>query len=65
MFRVMSAPEKYQQIIRDVLRCCGGVANIPDDLIIHGNGVEEQDRRLFAVLDRLREVGVEEKIAAI
>ena len=27
------------------------MANIADDLIIHGNGVEEHDKRLFAVLD--------------
>ena len=58
MFGVTSAPEKYQQIIRDVLRGCGRVANIADDLIIHGNGVEEHDRRLFAVLQMLREVGL-------
>ena len=58
MFGVMSAPEKYQQIVRDVLRGCEGVANIADDLIIHGNGVEEHDKRLFAVLDRLRQVGL-------
>ena len=35
-----------------------GVANIADDLIIHGKGVEEHDRCLFAVLDRLSEVGL-------
>ena len=29
MFGVTSAPEKYQQIVRDV-------ANIADDLIVHG-----------------------------
>ena len=58
MFGVTSAPEKYQQIIRDVLRGCEGVANIADDLVIHGNGVEEHDKRLFGVLDRLREVGL-------
>ena len=56
MFGVTSAPEKCQQIIRDVLRGCGAVANIADDLIIHENGVEEHDRRLFPVLDRLREM---------
>ena len=58
MFGVTSAPEKYQQIVRDVLRGCSGVANIADDLIIHGKGVEEHDRCLFAVLDRLSEVGL-------
>ena len=49
------APEKYQQIVTDVLRGCEGVANIADDLVIHGNGVEEHDKRLFGVLDRLRD----------
>ena len=58
MFGVTSAPEKYQQIIRDVLRGCGRVENIADDLIIHGSGVKEHDRRFFVVLDRLREVGL-------
>ena len=58
MFGVASAPEKYQQIARDALRGCPGVANIADDLIINGKGVEEHDRCLFAVLDRLSEVGL-------
>ena len=58
MFGITSAPEKYQQIIRDVLRKCDGVANIADDLIVYGRGVKEHDKRLFAVLDRLREVGL-------
>ncbi|XP_022788169.1 uncharacterized protein K02A2.6-like [Stylophora pistillata] len=58
MFRVTSAPEKYQQIIRDVLRGCAGVANIADDLIVHGGDVEEHDKRLFAMLDRMSEVGL-------
>jgi len=58
MFGVTSAPEKYQQIIRDVLRGCEGVANIADDLIIHGRGEEQHDKRLSAVLDRLRETGL-------
>jgi len=58
MFGVTSAPEKYQQIVRDVLRGCAGVANIADDLIIHGKDVVEHDRCLFAVLDRLSEVGL-------
>ena len=44
MFGVTSAPEKYQQIIRDVLRGCAGVANIADDL---GCGIEEHDKRLL------------------
>ena len=52
MFGVTSAPEKYQQIIRDLLRGCAGIANIENFLIVHGGGVEEHDKHLFAVLDR-------------
>ena len=47
MFGVTSALKKYQQVIRDVLRGCEGVTDIADDLVVHGNGVEEHDRRLF------------------
>ena len=57
-FGATSAPEKYQQIIRDVLRGCEGVANIANDLVIRGNGVEEHEKRLLGVLDWLREVGL-------
>ena len=41
LFCVTSAPEKYQQIVTDVLRGYKGVTNIADDLITHRNGVEE------------------------
>ena len=51
MFGVTSAPEKYQPIIRDILRGYEGVVNTADDLIIHGEGIEQHDERLFAVLD--------------
>ena len=53
-----SAPEKYQQIIRNVLRGCEGVINIADDLAINGNDVEQNDERHFVVLIRLKEVGL-------
>ena len=58
MFGVSSAPEQYQCIIRDVLRSCEGVVNIADDIIVHRADMEEHDRRLFAVLERLCEVGL-------
>ena len=58
MFGVTSAPEKYQQIIRDVLRGCEDVANIADELILRGRGEEQRDKRLLAVIDRLRERGL-------
>ena len=58
LFGITSAPEKYQKIIKDVLQGCSGVANIADDLIIHGKGLEEHDRHLFSVLKRLKECGL-------
>ena len=58
MFGVTSAPEKYQQVVRDVLRGCEGIANIAGDLVVYSKGVEEHDRCLFSVLDRVREVGL-------
>ena len=54
MFGMTSAPGKYQQIVRDVLGGCEGVVNTTADLIIHGNSVQEHNRRLFAVLDSLK-----------
>ena len=58
MFAVTSAPEKYQQIIRDVLRGCEGVINIANDRVIYGNSASQHDERLFVVLNRLKEVGL-------
>ncbi|CAK8692680.1 uncharacterized protein LOC143462177 [Clavelina lepadiformis] len=58
MFGLNSAPEKYQKIIRDVLKNCIGVANIADGVIVHGQNREEHDRRLSAVLDKLEEAGL-------
>ena len=49
--------KKYQQISSDVLSDCEGVADIADDLLVFSKDTKERDRRLFAVLDRLSEVG--------
>ena len=55
-FRVNSAPEKYQQIVRQVVSDISGVQNIADDLIVHGKNMEEEhDRNLHKVLQRLEE----------
>lgn len=55
MFRIASAPEKYQKIIKDALTSCKGVANIADDLPIHGRWIKEHDKNLLTVL---REYGL-------
>ena len=51
-------PKKNKKILQDVLRCCEGVINIADDLVIHGKGIEEHDESLFVVLNQLKEVGL-------
>lgn len=55
MFGITSAPEVYQHVIQQSLQDCEGVANISDDIIIHGKNTEEHDRRLQRVLERLKE----------
>ncbi|PFX23411.1 Transposon Ty3-I Gag-Pol polyprotein [Stylophora pistillata] len=80
MFGVTSAPEKYQKIMADVLHGCEGVANVADDLTVHGCGIKQHDRNLHALLTCLKEKGLinkchdlsrqgvapsEEKVAAI
>ena len=54
-FGVNSAPEKYQQIVRQAVSDINGVQNIADDLIVHGKNNEEHDRNLHRVLQRLEE----------
>ena len=58
MFGITSAPEKYQKIISDVIRGFNGVANIADDLIVYGCDLQEHDRNLHAVLQRLSDSGM-------
>ena len=58
LFGITSAPEKYQKIIKDVLQGCPGVANIADNLTIHGKGLEEHDRHLFGALKKWKECGL-------
>ena len=50
MFGISSATEVYQHVTAG----CEGVANISDDIIIHGKNTEEHDRRLQRVLERLK-----------
>ena len=54
-FGVSSAPEKYQQIIRQVILDLSGVQNIADDLIVYIKSVEEHDQNLHKVIQRVEE----------
>ena len=58
MFGITSAPEKYQKIVKDTLIGCKGVANIADDLIMHGCGIQRYDENLLAVLRHVKECGL-------
>ena len=55
MFRISSAPEVYQHVIQLALSDCEGVANISDDIIVHGKTTKEHDERLKPVLEKLKE----------
>ena len=57
-FGVNAAPEKYQHIITQTMAGLKGVANIADDLVVHGKDSEEHDRNLIKVLERLKERGL-------
>ena len=46
MFGITSATDKYQKIVKDTLVGCKGVANIADDLAIHGCSIQEHDENL-------------------
>ena len=50
MFDLSSGPEKYQKVISDELNNCVGVANIADDIIVHGKDQKKHDEQLDTVL---------------
>ena len=58
MFGISSAPEKYQQVVQQVLQGIDGCHNISDDIIVHGETHDEHDGRLREVLRRLSEHGL-------
>ena len=55
MFGINSTQEVYQHVIQQTLQGCEGVANISDDIIVHGRSTEEHNKRLQKVLERLKE----------
>ena len=58
MFGLSSAPEKYQKIICDLLKNCEGVANISDDVIVHGVDQKEHDEKLHKLLAKMLDSGL-------
>ena len=58
MFGISSAPEKYQQVIHEVIAGCKGAANMADDIIVYGVDKKEHDENLYAVLERIQKSGL-------
>jgi hypothetical protein len=50
---ICSAPSAFQQIIKHMLTNIDGVVNLLDDILIYGTTVQEHDKRLAMVLERL------------
>ena len=51
------ASSECHRRVRTVLQGCEGIAQIKDDVLVHGKG-EEHDMRLRQVLQRFREAGL-------
>ena len=58
MFGINAAPELYQREVADIIRGLAGVANLADDIVIHGKTKSEHDQRLFDTLTRLEKAGM-------
>jgi len=58
MFGISSAPEKYQQVMQQVLHGIDGVRNISDDITVAGETKAQHDSRLRQVLARLSQAGL-------
>lgn len=55
-FGVSSAPEVFQRCIAERLEGLEGVVNIVDDILVWGEDEEQHDRRLRALMDRIRSI---------
>lgn len=54
-FDVNAGPEKFQHVIRQTIADVERVANIADDLIVHGKTISEHDQNLHKLLAKLEE----------
>lgn len=55
MFGISCAPEIFQKTMESILAGLEGVIVYLDDIVVFGSSKEEHDRRLQAVLKRLKE----------
>ncbi len=56
LFGISSAPEVFQKCIARHLERLEGVVNVIDDILVWGESIEQHDRRLRQLLDRLRSI---------
>ena len=54
-FGINSAPEQYQNIVRQTIAGFPGATNIADDIVVHGKTTKDHERNLVALLNRLQE----------
>lgn len=57
-YGLVSAPSAFQKMMETVLKGLPGVRNYLDDVIVAGSSLEEHDRSLRAVLQRLTDAGL-------
>uniref|UniRef100_A0A3B5PS62 Gypsy retrotransposon integrase-like protein 1 n=1 Tax=Xiphophorus maculatus TaxID=8083 RepID=A0A3B5PS62_XIPMA len=57
-YGLASAPSAFQKMMETVLKGLPGVHNYLDDVIVAGSSLQEHDRRLRAVLQRLTDAGL-------
>ena len=58
LFGVSCAPEMYNKVLSQVLGGLDGVCSIFDDIVVHGQNVEQHNERLEALLKQLQEKGL-------
>ena len=65
LFGVSSASAQYQHEIANALAGIEEVENISDDVIIHASDQETHNRRLHAVMARLRDTGLTRNLESV
>lgn len=58
MFGICSAPELFQKVMETIVAGLEGVVIYLDDIMVYGRSGEEHNRRLKALLDRLKSYGI-------
>lgn len=58
-FGLASAPFAFQKMMQTVLKDSSGVQNYLDDIIVYGDSKERHDEHLQAVLQHLKDTGLQ------